>query len=72
MNPQSELCPTNEKARDLFNPNHRPLGECTVEVEIPAVAINYDEIVEDIEENLLIDTSMRNHAKFNSNMTCKN
>ena len=57
LQPQPELWPTSE--------NHSPLGQCTVKVEIPelAVAINYNVIVNDIEEDFLIDASMLHYVQ---------
>ena len=41
------------------------MGECTVKVEIPelAVAIHYDVIMDDTEEDLLIELSMLHYAQ---------
>ena len=64
LSPQPELRPTSEKIKGLYGPNHSPLGECTVKMEIPelAIAIHYDGIVDDIEEDFLIDVSMLHNA----------
>ena len=53
LRPQSELCPSNVKIKGLYGPNHSLLEECTVKGEILelAVAIHYDVIVDDIEED---------------------
>ena len=66
LSPQPELCPTSVKIKGLYGPNHIPLGECTVKVEIPElpVAIHYDVIVDDIEKDFLIDASMLHMPKF--------
>ena len=64
--PKPELHPTTEKIKGLYGPNHSPLGYCLIKVEIPElfVVINYDFIVDDIEENLLIDASMLHYAQI--------
>ena len=42
------------------------MGECSIKVGIPeqSVVINYDFIVDDIEEDLLIDTSILHYAQI--------
>ena len=66
LRPQPELCPTNQKIKGLYGPNYSPLGECTVSLENSeqAVAIHYNVIVDDIEEDFLIDVSMPIMPKF--------
>ena len=57
LDPKPELCPTTEKIKGLYDPNHSPMGEFSIRVKIPelSVVINYDFIVEDIEEDLLLN-----------------
>ena len=64
LDPPPKLRPTEEKVKGLYGPNHSPLGECTIQVEIPelAVAIQYDVVVDDIDEDLLIDAAMLHYA----------
>ena len=54
------LHPTAEKIKGLYGPNHSPLGECSIKIKIPelAVAVNFDFIVDDIEVDMLIDAFM--------------
>lgn len=63
MSPQPELRPTTENLRGLYGPAHQPLGQCTVKLAIPelAVRVTYDVIVDNISEDLLIDASLMSY-----------
>ena len=65
LEPQPELRPTPETVRGLYGPSHDPIGECTIEIHIPelCVTVQYDVIVDHIEEDLLIDATLMSHAK---------
>ena len=77
LEPQPKLRPTAEQVKGLYGPNHSPLGECTILIEIPelAVAIEYDVVVDEIEEDLLIDAAMMHHAgiqlKYDEQELCR-
>ena len=47
LDPQPELRTMTEKVKGLYGPDHTPLGECTLQVQIPelSVAAVYDFIV---------------------------
>ena len=64
LEPRPRLRPTEEKVKGLYGPNHSPLGECTIQVEIAelAVTVQYDVVVDEIEEDLLIDAAMLHYA----------
>ena len=64
LDPKPVLRPTEEKVKGLYGPNHNPLGECTVQIKIPelALAMEYDVVVDNIEEDLLIDAAMLHYA----------
>ena len=63
MRPQPELRPTTENLRGLYGPAHQPLGQCTVKLEIPelAVRVEYDVIVDNISEDLLVDANLMSY-----------
>ena len=65
LDPRPELCPTTEKIKGLYGPNHSLMRECSIKVEIPElfVVVNYDFIVDDTEEDLLIDASLLHYAQ---------
>ena len=69
MSPRPELRPTSETVKGIYGPQHNPRGECTVQIEIKelAVIIEYDVVVDDIEEDLLIDAAMMSHAGIQLN-----
>ena len=64
LSPQPELRPTSDTVKGIYGPQHNPRGECTVQIEMKdlAVIIEYDVVVDDIEEDLLIDAAMMSHA----------
>ena len=66
LDPKPELRPATENIRGIFGPQHKPFGECTVKVTIPdlAVEIEYDVVIDDIEEDLLIDATMMHYAEI--------
>ena len=65
LDPQPELRLTTEKVKGLYGPDHTPLGESTLQVQIPelSVAAAYDFIVDDIEEDLLVDASLLHYTE---------
>ena len=67
MSPQPELRPTSENLRGLYGPAHQPLGQCTIRIEIPelAVRVTYDVIVDNISEDLLVDANLMNYMNIN-------
>ena len=73
----TDRVPPVHKSKGIYGPNHSQLGECTVKVEIPevAVATHYDVIMDDIEEDFLIDASMLHFAhvqeKYDTQELCK-
>ena len=66
LQPQPELRPAEESVKGLYGAEHKPRGICTVEIEIPelSVIINYDVVIDDIEEDLLIDATMMQYAEM--------
>ena len=66
LEPRPELRATTERVRGLYGPQHDPLGECTIEIEIPELQLTvmYDVIVDDIEEELLIDATLMHYANM--------
>ena len=64
MQPKPELRPSSDTIRGLYGPYHSPQGKCTVQVEIAelGIIVEYDVVVDDIEEDLLIDAGMMHHA----------
>ena len=66
IEPRPELRPTQEKVRGLFGPERTPLGECTVCIEVPGLAImvEYDVVVDEIEETLLLDAAFLHYAQI--------
>ena len=64
MKPRPELRATTERVRGLYGPEHDPKGECTVQIKIPelSVAISYDVIVDDIDEDFLMDATLLHYA----------
>lgn len=73
LEPKPELRPTEESVRGLFGPEHTPLGECTIQIEIPELAVQvcYDVIVDEIEEDLLIDAAFMHYAEIQINYVTK-
>ena len=77
LEPRPELRPSEERVKGLYGPNHSPLGECTIQLEIPelAVAVHYDVVVDEIEEDLLIDAAMMHYAgiqlKYDAQELCR-
>ena len=65
LNPQPELIPTKQKVKGLYGPDHTPLRECTLQVKIPELSVvaDYDFIVDDIEEDLLVDASLLHYME---------
>ena len=59
LDSQPKLRPTKEKVKGLYGPDRTPIGECTLQVQIPELSEGaaYDFIVDDIED-LLIDVSL--------------
>ena len=51
MDPKPELRPTTESIRGLYGPNHDPIGECTIQIQVLelAVVVSYDAKVEAID-----------------------
>ena len=66
IEPRPELRPTQEKVRGLFGPERTPLGECTVYIEVPGLAImvEYDVVVDEIEETILLDAAFLHYAQI--------
>lgn len=64
LEPKPELRPTEEKVKGLYGPNHNPLGECTIQIDIPELllTLQYDVVVDEIQEDLLIDAAMLHYA----------
>ena len=73
LDPKPELRPTEESVRGLYGPEHTPLGECTVQIEIPelSVQVHYDVVVDDIEEDLLIDAAFMHYTGIQINYVTK-
>ena len=71
LDPKPELRPTEESVRGLYGPEHTPLGECTVQIEIPelSVQVHYDVVVDDIEEDLLIDAAFMHYTGYRLTMS---
>ena len=64
LEPRPELRESSDTIQGIFGPRHNPKGECTVQITIPelSVVVEYDVVVDDVEEDLLIDASMMHHA----------
>ena len=73
MQPQPELRPTTERLRGLYGPAHTPLGQCTLQIEIPelAVRVTYEVVVDNIAEDFLVDASLMNYMGINVRYTDK-
>ena len=64
MSPRPELRPTTQTIRGLFGPSHNPLGVCTMKIELPdlEVIVEYDVVVDKMDETLLLDAGFMHHA----------
>ena len=64
LSPKPELRTTIETVRGLYGPEHKPMGECTVQIKIPelSVVMSYDVIVDDIDEDFLMDATLMHYA----------
>ena len=64
LDPKPELRTATENIKGIYGPLRNPVGECTIKVSIPdlAVVVEYDVVVDNIDEDLLVDATMMHYA----------
>jgi hypothetical protein len=73
LQPRPVLRPASDMIRGLYGPHHNPRGECTVQITIAelGIVVEYDFVVDDVEEDLLIDAAFMHHAGVQLNYETK-
>ena len=64
LEPRPELRKSSERIRGLYGPDHSPKGECTIQIQLTdlGVVMEYDVIVDEMDEDLIVDAAMMQHA----------